>query len=336
MRKIDTHFKGKNVVITGGSSGIGKATAKLLAGHGANVFIVARDQEKLDRALQEIEAEGDTEGQRYGAFSADVTSYEQVEDAIAAIVDTGGTPDILINCAGIVRPGYFEELPLSTFRKQMDVNFFGTLHTVKAVLPYMTARSSGHIVNVSSMGGVVGGFGYTAYGASKFAVYGFTEALRAELKPHNIGVSLVLPFDTETPQLEGEKKIQPLEMKILTGSVKPEKLSRPSEFIAYWVVVKLFFSGGEPMRAEQVAKAILRGIQKGHYLVLPDLLLKVATYLRGLIIPFGNWAQDQLIPVARKQRGADTFVEHDPVVCAPESPSWGEGPDDLQGGESTP
>ncbi|MGD2143146.1 MAG: SDR family oxidoreductase [Anaerolineae bacterium] len=328
-------LKGKNVLITGGSSGIGKAAAKLLSGEAANVFILARDQGKLDRALEEIRAEGRSPDQQYGAFSADVTSYEEVEDAIAAIVETGGPPDVLINSVGMVYPGYFEELPLSTFREQMDVNFFGTLHTVKAVLPHMMAQGGGHIVNISSLGGAIGAFGYTAYGASKFAVCGFTEALRAELKPHNIGVSLVLPFDTDTPQLWGEKKIQPLETKILTGSVKPEKPSRPSEFIAYWVVVKLLLSGGEPMSPEQVAAAILRGIRRGHYVVVPDLVQRMGYYLRGLIIPLANWAQDQLVPLARKQRGASGQARLGLAVSAPESPAPREGSVGLQGGANT-
>jgi 3-dehydrosphinganine reductase len=297
-------FKGKIVIITGGSSGIGKATAKLLSREGANVFIVARDQEKLDQALQEVKAEGDNPDHQYGAFSADIASYEEAEDAIAAIVETGGAPDILINCAGMVYPGYFEELPLSTFRDQMDVNYFGTLHTVKAVLPHMMAQGKGHIVNVSSIGGVAGGFGYTAYGASKFAVYGFTEALRTEMKPHGIEVSLVVPADTDTPQLREEREIQPLETKMISGAVKPNKLNRPSEFIAYWLIRWLLTDSGEPMSPDQVASAILEGIRSRDYLIIPDATLKIAFPLRGFIIPLGNWAQDQLTVVARRERGA--------------------------------
>ncbi len=295
-------FREKNVIITGGSSGIGKATAKLLSGEGANVFIIARDQKKLEQVLQEIKAKGINPDQRFGAFSADVGNYQEIEAAVAAIEQDGGPPDILINSAGIARPGYFEELPLATFRDQMDTNYFGTLHTVKAVLPYMMTQGSGHIANISSMGGAIGVFGYTAYGASKFAVCGLSEALRTELKPHNIGVSLVLPPDTETPQLREEKKLQPLELKMVNGTVKPEKLGQPSEFIGYWII-KLLTSSGEPMTPEQVATILLRGMRRGRYLIVPDFLMKVGYYLRGFIIPLMNWAQDQLVPLARKQRG---------------------------------
>jgi 3-dehydrosphinganine reductase len=186
----------------------------------------------------------------------------------------------------------------------MDVNYFGTLHTVKAVLPHMMAQGKGHIVNVSSIGGVVGAFGYTAYGASKFAVYGFTEALRAEMKPHGIDVSLVLPADTDTPQLREEREIQPLEIKMISGAVKPEKFNRPSEFIAYWLTRWLLTDNGEPMSPDRVAAAIVKGIRRGNYLIIPDATLKTAFPLRGFIIPLGNWAQDQLAVVARRERGA--------------------------------
>ena len=294
-------FEGKNVIITGGSSGIGKVTAKLLSREGANVFIIARDQQKLDQTLRELTAEGSNPHSQYVALSADVTKYEEVEAAIAAIVETGGAPDILINSAGIARPGHFEELPLSAFRAQMDTNCFGTVNMVKGVLPHMVARGRGHIVNISSMGGVIGAFGYTAYAASKFAVYGFTEALRAEMKPRGIVVSLVLPPDTDTPQLWGEREIKPLELKIIAGAVKPKKFSRPSEFIAYWLVRSLMTDNGEPMSPDRVAKAILVGIRKGRFLIIPDATLRMVFPLRGVIIPLGNWAQDQLAAVAMRE-----------------------------------
>jgi 3-dehydrosphinganine reductase len=298
-------FRGKNVVITGGSSGIGKATARLLSGEGANVFIMARDEAKLDRALQGIKAEGSNPDHQCVALCADVSSHEEVEAAIAAIVETGGAPDILINCAGMVYPGYFEELPLSTFREQMDVNYFGTLHTVKAVLPHMMAQGKGHIVNVSSIGGVVGAFGYTAYAASKFAVHGFTEALRAEMKPLGIAVSLVLPADTDTPQLRQEREIQPLGLKMISAAVKPKEFEQPSEFIAYWLTRWLLTDNGEPMSPDRVAEAILEGIRRGRFLIIPDATLRIAFCLRGFFIPLGNWAQDQLAAVARREQGIE-------------------------------
>mgnify|MGYP006287755697 CR=1 FL=1 len=303
-KRKDTYFKGKTAIVTGGSSGIGKATAKLLARNGSNVFIIARNQPKLNQALQEIRAEGSDTHQILRAFSADVTDSEGVRATIDAIVEAGASPDILISSAGIAHPGYFEELPLSTFREQMDVNYFGTLYTVRAVLPHMIRQGSGRIVNVSSVGGFIGGFGYSAYGASKFAVYGFTEALRAELKPHGIGVSIVFPADTDTPQLHEERRVQPFELKMINGAIEPKRLDRLSEVVAHRLAKWLLTDDGDPMRPEQVATAILKGIRKGHYTIFPDKTLKLAYYLRGFMVPLGNWIQDQLVTVARREQAS--------------------------------
>ena len=297
-------FKGKTAIVTGGSSGIGKATARLLAREKANVCIIARDQQRLDQALEEIRQEGASPGQEFRSFAVNVADYDQVEAVLAMIQEAGGGVDILINCAGMVHPGYVEELPLSTFREQMDVNFFGTVHTVKAVLPHMMAQRKGYIVNVSSVGGVAGGFGYTAYGASKFAVYGFTEALRVEMKPYGIKVSLVLPADTDTPQLQHEREIQPLEIKYISAAARPQQLNRPTEFIAHWLTRWLLTDDGKPMSADRVAAAILKGIRRGDFLVIPDATLRAVFPLRGFFIPLANWAQDRLTVVARRERGA--------------------------------
>lgn len=292
-------FAGKNAIVTGGSSGIGKATAKLLAAEGANVFIIARNRERLDQALAEIETRRARPDQQLKASSADVTDYEAIESAITAIVERQGGPDILVNSAGIARPGYFQELPVGEFHEHMDINYLGTLHATKACVPLMMAQGSGHIVNVSSVAGVIGVFGYTAYGASKFAVLGLSEVMRIELKPHNIAVSVVIPNDTDTPQLRAERELQPLETKITEGIVKPKELTRPSEFLAYWLI--RLINGGEPLEADQVAKAVIKGIRQGRYLIVPDPLFGVAYRLRGLVVPLANWAFDRLVPVARRQ-----------------------------------
>ena len=291
---------GKNAVVTGGSSGIGKATARLLAQEGANVALVARNQKRLDQALLEIEDGRADRRQRFEAHTADVTSYDDIASVIKDVSRSMGEPDVLINSAGIARPGYFHDLPLADFRKQMDTNYLGTLYATRAVVPAMMRRGSGHVVNVSSVAGVIGVFGYTAYGASKFAVLGLSEALRIELKPHGIGVSVVIPNDTDTPQLQEERALQPLETKITEGIVKPEGLRRPSEYLAYWLV-RLMNDAGNPLDAAQVAKAIIRGIRKGKYHIIPDPTFGIAYHLRGLVVPLANWAFDQLVPVARRQ-----------------------------------
>ena len=240
-------FAGKNVIITGGSSGIGKATARLLARYGANVFIVARRQRLLDVALDEIVAEKNRADQICRAFSADVSRREQIKAVVDAIVESGYHPDILINSAGIASCNYFDDLTPDDFRRTMDTNFFGTVHAVRAVLPHMKERRSGHIVNVSSVVGIVGIFGYTAYGATKFAVSGFSESLRMELKPYNVHVSVLFPPDTDTPQLAEENRTKPPETKAISGNVG---MKQP----------------------EEVAAAMIKGMEQGKLMIVPGFM----------------------------------------------------------------
>jgi 3-dehydrosphinganine reductase len=149
---------------------------------------------------------------------------------------------LLVNSAGVTEPGYFQDQEINIFRWMMEVNYFGTVYMTKEVIPTMIDRRSGYIVNIASFVGYFGGFGYTAYGASKFAVRGFTEGLRQEMKPFGIGVTVVYPSDTDTPQLAYENKFKPVETKALanfTGAMAPEK----------------------------VAEIVLRGIERGQYTI---------------------------------------------------------------------
>ncbi len=235
-------FKDKHIIITGGSSGIGFELAKQIAQQGGNVAILARRKDALqhaDESIREISSASCL------AIPTDVRHLEQVHQAVEQIRQTWGSLDILINAAGVAHPGYVQDLDVEIFRWMMEVNYFGTVHMTKAVLPEMIARRQGIIVNIASLAAVIGLFGYTAYGASKFAVRGFSDALRAELKPLGIKVALVLPPDTDTPQLAYENQYKPPELKLLfpeLGVVSPQV----------------------------VAQAILRGIQKGRYVIIPD------------------------------------------------------------------
>lgn len=110
----------------------------------------------------------------------------------------------------------------------MDINYMGTFHAVRSVLPSMKFRKKGKIACTSSVGGLLGVYGYTAYGASKFALRGFAEALQMEVKPFNISVTLCFPPDTDTPCFEEENKVKPLETKLISGAagvLKPEDVA---------------------------------------------------------------------------------------------------------------
>ena len=273
-------FTDQHVIITGGSSGIGRATARLLARRGAHVSIVARRQELLDETLRELQPLRQRPEQRLQVHSADVSDWEQAQEAIVALTGDGHPPDVLINAAGYAHPGYCEELPLDVFRKTMDADFFGTLHPIKAVLPVMIERQSGHIVNFSSMAGFLGVFGYTAYSAAKFAVRGFSDVLRAEMKPHGVRVSVVFPPDTDTPQLHYENQFKPLETRRIAGAAKA-------------------------LTADQVAQAVVRGIERRRVYILPGFDSKLAFLLTNGFTNLFQWYFDRVVAKACQERLAE-------------------------------
>ena len=272
-------FNGKIALITGGSSGIGLATARLLAEQGAHVWLIARHTGLLADGLKMLETSRHSVGQKFGVVAADVTDLEQVNHAILQVKESIGVPDLLVNSAGVAQPGYFQEVSMDIFHWMMDVNFFGTVHVIKALLPDMIARRSGYIVNISSLAGALGVFGYTAYGASKFAVRGFSDTLRQEMKKYQIGVSIAYPPDTDTPQLAYETQFKPVETKALSGS-----------------------SG--KLTPETVAAAIVKGVRRGHYVILPGMESKLIYRLSGVLGEAINPVLDLI--VAQAQQKQDT------------------------------
>ena len=251
-------FQNAHVLVTGGSSGIGLATARLAIERGARVSLMARRTDVLDEAAASLRAIG---GQ-VGVAATDVADATRVDVAIAALTAALGPVDIAICSAGQARPGYFQELDADLFRTMMDVNYFGTVNVARAVVPSMIERRSGSFVGVSSAAGLVGVFGYTAYAPTKFAVRGFLESLRAELLPHGIHVGCSFPPDTDTPQLADENQYKPKETKAISGTIKP-------------------------LSAERVAKSIVEGIEKERFAIVPDAstraLAKVTGVLPGVV-----------------------------------------------------
>jgi 3-dehydrosphinganine reductase len=237
-------LNGKIALVTGGSSGIGLALSRKLAEQGARLVLVARDVQRLDEALNSLTPSRNGD---HLAISTDICDVDQVNRMAAQVLEEVGTPDLLVNNAGAAHPGYVQELDLKIYHWLMDVNYYGALYVTKAFLPAMMARQSGHIVNVVSTAGFAGVFSYTAYSASKFALRGFSEALRAEMKPYCIRVSIVYPSDTDTPQLAYENQYKPVELVEMTAAIS-----------------------FEPYPPEVVAERILQGIQKKKQVIITD------------------------------------------------------------------
>jgi 3-dehydrosphinganine reductase len=257
-------YQGKLALVTGGSSGIGLEVVKNLYKQGCSIIIFARDQEKLDFAENLLTSQHNDLDQYVWTYSVDVSDFKAVQAVADKVISSARLPDFIFNCAGVARPGYVEELPIEVYKWTMDIDYHGTVNVTKAFLPALIKRGSGHIINISSMAGVIGAFGYTAYSGAKFAVRGFTDTLRAELKCKGIKVSIVFPPDTDTPQLTWETQFKPPETAILAGSDKP-------------------------LSAVMVAEVILRNVARNKYVIVPGwnakLMYGLATHLGGLVYP---------------------------------------------------
>jgi 3-dehydrosphinganine reductase len=256
-------FLGKKVVITGGSSGIGKAFALSLAKSGAHVCIWARNAERLESSLAEIRSGAISAGQKIISMAVDVTDRAQVKASAGEAVKQLGGIDILLNSAGITWPARFMDIPDKIWDSMIQVDYMGTVNATRAFAPFLITQKSGNIVNISSTVGYMGVFGYAAYGPAKFAVTGFTECLRQEMLPYNVNVSVVFPPDTDTPQLHEENKIKPQETRVLSGNIKV-------------------------MSASKVAAAILKGIKNRSFSIVPGAMNRF-TYFMNRHFPSIVW-----------------------------------------------
>ncbi|XP_028831989.1 3-dehydrosphinganine reductase isoform X2 [Denticeps clupeoides] len=223
-------LSGAHVVVTGGSSGIGKCIAMECYRQGAFITLVARDEGKLLQAKREVESCAINDKQVVLCISVDVSrDYAQVESVVRQAQEKLGPVDMLVNCAGTSVSGKFEEVDVERFRSLMEVNYLGSVYPTRAVVPTMKERRMGRIMFVSSQAGQVGLFGYTAYSPSKFALRGLAESLQMEMKPYNVYITVAYPPDTDTPALAEENKTKPLETKLISetsGVYQPEQVAK--------------------------------------------------------------------------------------------------------------
>jgi len=245
MARPRTYFAGKHVLITGGSEGIGLALARRLVALDAGVTLVARDAGKLAAAATALR------GGRVRTLSLDVADAAAVATALPE--ELAAQPiDVLVNGAGVAHPASFLDAEPETLRRHMDVMYWGAVWMTRAVLPGMVARSSGHVLNIGSTLGVIGVYGYSDYAPPKFALLGFSEVLRSELRGSGVGVTIALPSSTRTAMLEHELQIAPPQTQAV---LKSTRVASP----------------------DAVAKSLLRAVAKGRFEVMPGLDVALQT-----------------------------------------------------------
>ena len=195
---MSNNIEGKVVVITGASSGLGEATARLLSRQGARVVLGARRADRLKSLADELNASGG----RTLAVTTDVTDREQVKRLVDTAVQKFGRIDVLINNAGLMPQSPLERLKLDEWDRMIDVNIKGVLYGIAAALPFMKEQKAGHIINVSSVAGHKVGPGFAVYAATKYAVRALSEGLRQEVKPYDIRTTVISPGAVATELLD--------------------------------------------------------------------------------------------------------------------------------------
>lgn len=249
------NFKDKIVYITGGSTGIGLAVAKLLYSLGSHIYLFARTLKKLEDAIDELTEFQCIPDQKAGFKILDVANPQMVSTVMNEAVSEFGVPDILINCAGRAYPNYFENISYDQFDETMKINLYGIRNVIYTLLPVMKKHGSGYIVNTSSVAGFLGTFGYTDYCASKFALIGFSETLKSEIKRYNITVSVLCPPDTDTPGFKTENKTKPPETRAISESIKL-------------------------LSADKVAAGLIKGMIKKQFIIIPGFDGKLTYFMK--------------------------------------------------------
>ena len=273
--------------VTGGTSGMGLAAAKALAARGMHVAVFS--SRAAPEAVAQVEAARRARDQRIAWFGMDVSDRDAVLAAFASATEACGAPDLVIHMAGVSGLAPMADMQLETFDRVFKVNVYGTRHVVEASLVTMCERGAGKIVLAGSLGGFVPVYGYTAYGASKFAVVGFAECLRCELEPLGIEVACFCPGQVDTPGLaaEGEHPVAATTaMKKLGGTVS----------------------------VDDAVRGLMKGIASRRFLIIPGARAKVLYWIRR-VTPLPIWgavtrrivnaaARDDRAAKARQQRAS--------------------------------
>lgn len=249
----------KVAVISGASSGIGAATAKIFGITGFRVVLAARRFGRLEALREEIHALGG----KALAVKTDVTNLEDIYNLVDTTIDHWGQIDILINNAGFGRLRWLENLdPVHDIDTQFNVNVLGTVQLTRAILPNMIERQSGHIINISSLAGLIAAPTYSIYASSKFAVRGFTQALSREVKMWGIHVSGIYPGTVKS------------EFSLHTGSQRKSGSLTPRRLV---------------LSPEDVAQTILRTVGRPRRMVILPWVMWFLVWTNALFPSAIDW-----------------------------------------------
>lgn len=254
--------EGKVAIITGGSSGIGYSIAGELVKKRLNVILLARRAGALDDAKKKLGSEN------VETVSADVTSFDSLNNAREKILRRFDRIDLLVNCAGVVKPALFADLSEDDITFQISVNLLGLIYCTKTFIGSLSEGAA--VINISSVNGIFGIAGYSPYAASKFGVVGFSDSLRRELFKKRISIHVVFPPDTDTPQYRNECEHMP-------------------SWMAGWV-------RSNPMKPKVVAGRILKAALRGRFLIYPNMSTKFYSFMVHHLPLLSRFLLDKIVP----------------------------------------
>ena len=261
----------KVVLVTGAAKGIGKATAIEFAKNGYKLILADIYEEGLEQTAQEIKKLGN----KVGYFKTDVSDPESVEKLVKNSLENMDKVDILVNIAGILIMAEMKECTLSDWKKIINVNLWGPIHTTHYLLPHMIKRGSGHIVNMSSGAGFFSLPGTMIYGTSKYGVYGFSENLKIELADYGINVTVVGPSSVKTDMTQ--------------------------KLVSRGVFKFIDTTKQKAMEPEKVAKGIVKCVKKNKFIYLPGFVTKFMYALKRISQRLFNFGMKTLYKLIRKQ-----------------------------------
>lgn len=225
-----SYLEDKIVIVTGASSGIGEATARMLAHHGSTVILAARSEGKLQKIVEDIRSKGGVAAYR----TTDVTDQDSVKGLVEFAINKFGRVDSLINCAGLMLFSMWDNVKVDEWEKMIDLNLKGTLNGIAAVIPHMKSRGKGQIINVGSIAGHAVSEGHGVYSSTKYAIKAITESLRKELSvKHGIQASMVSPgvISTNWQDSVTDQDVDQILDKMKTVAIDAEHVAKTIVFV---------------------------------------------------------------------------------------------------------